>query len=217
MDLDKLFEKLPYDRIIPIPTWQRLAAVGAIVALVLGAFYFVVIKGKDEQIVKLRADLAKIQKEVEDNRRYAQKLNMMKAKIKKLEVALKKASKQLPTEKQIPELLEQVSNIGTQSGLEFTKFKPRGEVRKEYYSEVPVNLQITGRFHNLLVFFDEIAHMKRIVTLNNIKMRSGSRKTGYTNLTVDCVATTYRFVERKTKNGKGKKGKSKKKHKGKRK
>jgi len=217
VDLDKIFEKLPYDRIIPVPTWQRLAAVGAIVAMVLGAFYFVVIKSKDEQIVKLRADLAKIQKEVEDNRRYAQKLNMMKAKIKKLEVALKKASKQLPTEKQIPELLEQVSNLGTQSGLEFTKFKPRGEVRKEYYSEVPVNLQITGRFHNMLVFFDEIAHMKRIVTLNNIKMRSGSRKTGYTNLTVDCVATTYRFVERKAKSGKGKKGKSRKKRRRKRK
>jgi len=196
MDLDKLFEKVPYDRIIPLPAWQRFAAVGGVALVIVAAFYFLVIKGKDREIVKLNEDLAKIQKEVEDNKRYAAKMSKLKDRIAKLEVELTEASKQLPSEKEIPELLEQVSNIGTQSGLEFVTFKPRGEQRQEYYSEVPVTLKIIGKFHNMLMFFDEIAHLPRIVTINNIRMASGDPKAGVTNLKVDCTAITYRFVER---------------------
>ncbi|VAX24462.1 hypothetical protein MNBD_NITROSPINAE03-1975 [hydrothermal vent metagenome] len=216
MDLDKVFEKVPYDKIIPLPNWQRAGGVLAVAAVILGLFYFAVIQGKNDEIGKLKESHDKIRKEVEDNKRYAQKLPKLMAKMKKLDAALKKASEILPTKKEIPELLEQVSNIGIQSGLEFVTFKPEIEVKQEFFSLVPVALTVSGKFHEVLKFFDEISHLARIVTIDNINMRSGSSQNGFTNLTVNCKATTYRFLESSERNPppgpagkKAKKGKKK--------
>lgn len=203
MELEKLFDKIPYERIYPLPAWQRFAGIFGVVALVVGAFYFFVIQGKDQEIDALQENLAKIQKEVEDNRLHAQKLGKLKEKIAKLETDMKEASKQLPSKKEIPQLLEQVSNIGTQFGLEFLTFKPRPEVRKDFYSEVPVSLKISGKFHNMLMFFDEISHLPRIVAIDDIKIHSDK---GSSRLTLQCVATTYRFIEGSEKKKDGKKG-----------
>ncbi len=211
MDLDKIFEKIPYDKIIPLPFWQRAAAVLALAGLVFGLFYFLIVRSKDDEIIKLKKDHSDIQKKVDDNRTQAKKLPELIAKMRGLDEKLKEASKKLPTKKEIPELLEQVSNIGIQSGLEFITFKPGVEVRQEFYSNVPVSLKITGKFHDILTFFDEIAHLPRIVTIDNIRMQSGSAKAGFTNLTVACNATTYRFLEKAEAKGKAiKKGKGKK-------
>ena len=212
MDLDKLFEKVPYEKLYPIPSWQRMAAIAGVSLLIIGVFYLVVIKGKDKQIDQLQENLAKIRKEVEDNKVHARKFSKLKERIAKLDMELKEASRQLPSDKEIPELLEQISNIGTQFGLEFVKFKPNPEIIKDFYSEVPVSITVIGKFHNILMFFDEIAHLPRIVTLNNIDMKTGSKKTGITNLETKCEAVTYRYIEdaeRKKKAKGGKKGKKK--------
>lgn len=195
MDLDKLFEKVPYDRIIPIPHWQRWSAVGVIAVVILTAFYFLVVQAKDGEILKLKDDLAKIQKEVDDTRRQAKKITELKEKMVKLEAELAEASLQLPSDKEIPSLLTQISNFGTQSGLEFLQFKPANEIPRDFYAEVPVSLKLTGKFHNILMFFDEIAHLPRIVTISDIVMKSGSAKGGVTNLDVSLQAVTYRFLD----------------------
>jgi len=206
VDFDKILEKIPYDKLYPLPAWQRFAAIFALAGLITGGFYFFAIQGKNGEINTLKNNLTKIKKEVEDNKLHAQKLGKLTEKIALLEVAMKDASKQLPSEKEIPELLEQVSNIGTQVGLEFKVFKPKPEFQREFFSEVPVSIKIEGKFHNMLMFFDEIAHLPRIVTIGNIVMRS---RKGGTRLTLDCVATTYRFIEgseKKAAKNKNKKG-----------
>ncbi|MBI4666139.1 MAG: type 4a pilus biogenesis protein PilO [Nitrospinae bacterium] len=208
MDLDKVFEKIPYEKLYPLPNWQRFAAVGGVAVLLLVIFYFLVIRGQDETIVQLEQDLAKVQKEVEDNRAHASKLNKLKEKITKLEADRAEAAKQLPSEKEIPELLEQVSNLGTQSQLEFLTFKPQPEQMREFYAEVPVSIEVTGKFHNILMFFDEIAHLPRIVTIGDMKMQTvatGAKQAAPaakqqaqqqgTKIQLSCMATTYRFLE----------------------
>ncbi|MBI5814590.1 MAG: type 4a pilus biogenesis protein PilO [Nitrospinae bacterium] len=204
MDLDKLFEKIPYDKLYPVPNWQRFAAIFGVAAVVVGLFYFIVISGQDEEIGRLEESLSKIQKEVEDNKAHASKLEKLKEKIAKLEVSRQEASKQLPSEKEIPELLEQISNIGMQSGLQFITFKPAPEVMREFYAEVPVNIEVVGKFHNMLMFFDEIANLPRIVTIGDIKIlaaaksgqvQSGKQPAAGSQVQLNCMATTYRFVE----------------------
>lgn len=215
MDIDKIFEKVPYDRLYPVPSWQRYAAMFGVALLVIVAFYFTVITGKTETIAGLEQELSKIQKEVQDNRAHASKLAKLKEKIEKLEAERHEASKQLPSEREIPELLEQISNLGTQTGLEFVTFKPQVESVKEFYAEVPVNIEVTGKFHNVLSFFDEISHLPRIVTIGDMKMQNladsgggrgaaapggrGGAQTAKTassgGVQLTCVATTYRFVE----------------------
>jgi len=195
VDIDKYLDKIPYEKLYPIPSWQRMVAVVGLALLLAAGNYFVVIKSKDRQIDQLNENLAKIKKEIEDNKVHTRDFSKLKDRLADLDGQLKQASMQLPSQKEIPELLEQISNIGTQFGLEFLKFKPSPEVVKDFYSEVPVRLKIVGKFHNILMFFDEIAHLPRIVTISDIVMKSGTKKTGVTNLKMECNAITYRFIE----------------------
>jgi len=144
VDIEKVFEKIPYEKLYPVPAWQRYAVISGLAIIVVVAFYFVVISGKAETIASLEQELSKIQKDVQDNRAHASKLAKLKEKIEKLEADRKEASKQLPSEKEIPELLEQISTLGTQTGLEFLTFKPQAEVVREFYAEVPVNVEAMG-------------------------------------------------------------------------
>jgi type IV pilus assembly protein PilO len=234
VDIEKAFEKIPYERLYPVPAWQRYAVIFGLAISVILAFYFVVITGKAERIETLEQELSKIQKDVQDNRAHASKMAKLKEKVDKLEADRREASKQLPSEKEIPELLEQVSNLGTQTGLEFLTFKPQAEVLKEFYAEVPVSVEVTGRFHDVLAFFDEISHLPRIVTIGDMKIQSivdsGGSKSGSagprgrgpqegggkgqqesggkpkspSGVQLTCVVTTYRFVEGAVKAGEDK-------------
>ncbi len=207
MDLDNIFEKLPYDRLTPLPKWQRLLGIGVVLLLLFGIFYFFVVSGKNEQISKLENDLDKIKREVEVYKQHGKKFAALESEILRLENQLLQTSEQLPSQREIPKLLEQVSNTGRQSGLEFVKFKPLGENPKDHYSEVPVALKVTGRFHDVLRFFDEVSRFRRIVTVDNIKMgdmKKGKNDVGQGNLSVECMATTYRFLEKDLEEAKNK-------------
>ncbi len=203
MDLDKFFEKIPYERLYPIKPWQRMAALAGVALLVFVAIYFTLIQSQFEQIAQLENNLTEIKRKIDENLKHIQKQGKLKEMIGQLQGDLELAKQQLPTEQEIPELLEQISNLGTQFGLEFLTFRPNAEVRKDFYAEVPVTLKITGSFHDNLKFFDEISHLPRIVTINNLAIRSdvakgkdaklGSRKKS--DLQVECLAVTYRYIE----------------------
>ncbi|MDH5757310.1 MAG: type 4a pilus biogenesis protein PilO [Nitrospinota bacterium] len=194
--LDKLFEKLPYDKIIPLPAWQRFAAMGFVIALFAGIFYYFPVSDLDAQIDQKNLQLSAVKKEVSALKSYEQRKDKLERQLARAEAELEEAKKILPTEKEIPSLLEKISNFGLQSGLDFQNFKPMGVTQKtEYYSEVPVDIEVRGRFHNVLVFFDKIAHLPRIVTIGKVQMQSGKDKTDPTNLTVELRAITYKFME----------------------
>jgi type IV pilus assembly protein PilO len=74
-------------------------------------------------------------------------------------------------------------------------FKPGAEQPKDFYSEVPVSVRVTGRFHNTLAFFDEVSRLPRIVTISNIQMKKAEGPGKEVVLQTDCNATTYRFLE----------------------
>jgi len=193
--LDKIFEKIPYDKIIPIPTAQRFAGIGVLVLVILGGFYMAVIDGKDQQIDIKNSELSKIVQDVKSLQSYAQKKGQLERQLTLAEASLVEAKKVLPSEKEIPTLLQQVSDFGVQSMLEVQKFTPKGEVQKtEYYAEVPVDIEVLGKFHDVLRFFDEISHLQRIVTIGNVTMTSGRDKDP-TNLKVSLQAVTYKFIE----------------------
>jgi len=210
VDIDKVFEKIPYEKLYPVPAWQRYAVMFGVSIIVVVIFYFVVITEKVEQLAKLDTDLSTINQEVTTNESLEKNEGVLKAKIEELEAAKKKAATQLPSDKEIPELLEQVSKLGTERGLEFLTFKPLAEVRQEFYAEVPVSLEVTGKFHDVLLFFDDISQLPRIVTIGDMKIqnvvesgvvKSSSPKGGKQEakrsggVQMTCTATTYRFIE----------------------
>ena len=162
--------------------------------LVLGLFGFFFVGGQNTEVERLESKLASIKKEIRDNRAHAEKLGKLKEKIAKLDADLLVASQMLPTDKEIPNLLEQISNLGTQFGLAFDTFQPRPEIVKDHYAEVPVQIKVTGKFHNTLMFFDAISQLQRIVAIKNISMKQDiNAEAGH--IEMSCLAVTFRYIE----------------------
>ncbi|MBE9567749.1 MAG: type 4a pilus biogenesis protein PilO [Proteobacteria bacterium] len=102
--------------------------------------------------------------------------------------------RQLPDETEIETLLTDISQTGISSGLEIDFFKPEGLRPKEFYSEYPIKLKVTGRFHEFAEFISGVAALPRIVTVQEISIKPADAKSG-TKLTMELTAITYQYLD----------------------
>jgi type IV pilus assembly protein PilO len=93
--------------------------------------------------------------------------------------------------------LTSISNLGRGAGLEFLLFRPKPEVPKDFYAEVPVDIAVSGTFYNVADFFVGVSKLPRIVNINNVSVSDIKSAGGRTTLKVNCLATTFRFLEKK--------------------
>ena len=103
--------------------------------------------------------------------------------------------RQLPNKTEVADLLVDVSQTGLASGLEFELFKPTGEIPREFYAELPINIRVIGRYHEFGDFISGVAGLPRIVTLNNVAIKRKGSKDDANLLTMDMIAKTYRYLE----------------------
>lgn len=99
--------------------------------------------------------------------------------------------KQLPSKAEMAALLSDINQAGLGRSLQFELFKPGQVVAKDYYAELPISIRVTGKYHDVGAFASDIAHLSRIVTLNNISIAPGAREV----LTMDATARTFRYLD----------------------
>jgi len=99
--------------------------------------------------------------------------------------------KQLPSKAEMDALLSDINQAGLGRGLQFELFKPGQVVVKDYYAELPINIKVTGTYHDVGAFAADIANLPRIVTLNSLSLQSG--KDG--RLALDATAKTFRYLD----------------------
>lgn len=193
--MNQILDKIPYDQLNILPKWQRWAAVGGVLALIFGVyFYFFYMEGVT-QISSLSADLKTVETNLEKTRQLAKKLPELKEKIANLEKDLLEARKELPGEKEIPSFLKTISEEGKKSGLDFLLFQPEQEVVLDFYARVPVRIEVQGSFHEVMTFFDRVRRLPRIVDVENINIQVQRGLKGAFTLKTLCFATTYKFIE----------------------
>jgi type IV pilus assembly protein PilO len=181
-----------FEKIEKLTVLQRmLIAVGLIVVIIAG-FVWYLIWPKVGQITEYRTKLEKIEKQLTTAKRNAAALKKFQAKMEEAEAQFKTAMRALPEKEEIPSLLTSISKSGQDAGLEFLLFEPKPEVRKEFYAEIPVAINVTGGYHDMAVFLDKVARLSRIVNVRDISM--GRTKAGE-DLNTSCTAVTYKFVE----------------------
>ena len=100
--------------------------------------------------------------------------------------------KQLPSKAEMDALLSDINQAGLGRGLQFELFKPGQVVVRDYYAELPIDIKISGNYHDVGSFTSDIANLPRIVTLNNLNLVAG--KDGA--LTLDAVAKTFRYLDK---------------------
>ena len=196
---------------------QRILISAALFIVILAVFIYFFYWPKFEKIASLKAELTKIEAKLATAKRNAAGLKKFQAKIKEAEAQFNMAMKKLPEKEEIPSLLTAISDSGQAAGLDFLLFEPKAEKKKEFYAEIPVAMSLRGDYHNLAVFFDQVARLNRIVNIENIKMSRGkkgknSSASSSKALTATCTAVTYKFIDEPPKKvSKNKKNKRRKK------
>jgi type IV pilus assembly protein PilO len=100
---------------------------------------------------------------------------------------------QLPKKSEVPELLIDVTRTGLINGLEFELFQPQGERPIDFYAELPIQMTVTGNYHQFGEFVSGLAALPRIVTMHNLKLGSLDEKSG--KMTMTLTAKTYRYFD----------------------
>ena len=102
--------------------------------------------------------------------------------------------KQLPSKAEMAALLSDINQAGLGRSLQFDLFRPGQIVVRDYYAELPIAVRVTGKYHDMGAFASDIAHLSRIVTLNNLSIAPAAKDSGG-NLTMDATARTFRYLD----------------------
>lgn len=185
------------ERVVKIPTPQKIAAVCVAVALLTGLNYLLVISPLEDEITTNQETRDRIERELIDKKVIADNLNQFRREKEVLERRLAEALTELPANRDIDELLRQLNDVGRKSGLEIVSLEPGDEVPQTFYASIPIKMQVEGSYHEIAVFFESISKLRRIVNVNQLSFNTPTRKNEKVLLKASYLATTFRFVEEK--------------------
>ena len=186
---------ITFEDILKLSLPQKLGILGALIFIIVLFFGQYSILPEYQKLDKKNKEYRKLEGDLNEKKRVAQDPKVFEAKLEsvKRDLAIKKA--QLPDKKEIPELLTTISSLGKESGLNFLLFRPRPEVAKEFYAEIPVEIKVEGSYHEVASFFSKVGNLDRIVNISNVVMENPRDQGEKMILTTSCLATTFRFLE----------------------
>lgn len=152
---------------------QQLIFFLIILVVVLVLFFRFPYKATKDKVDRLRSRRDSLQIEVQKAEAARIRLPELQEKIARLEVEWERAKEMLPKEKELPSLIQQISNSGTKAGVSFLLFKPSTIAQKINYSEIPVQIKVTCGYHQLGKFLSNVGNLARIVNVPSIKLTTG--------------------------------------------
>jgi type IV pilus assembly protein PilO len=189
------------EKLLKLPAYQRLMILLGALALIVGLLAYLFYLPLQEEYGRLKTQNATLQVKVEEDTRIASNLPVFKAEYQKMELQLESALAELPNDREIPTLLTSIASMAKDNGLEVLRFKPGKENPKGFYAEVPVELKLVGSFHQVAMFYQAVSNLSRIVNIGNLNLAVSSGKSNENLLSVECLATTFRFLEDSTTTG----------------
>ena len=183
---------LDFSNVSNWPTSMRLITVGLVFLAVGGLGYWFDLKDQKlrlEQVVKKETEL---KASFEDKAAKAANLEAYEQQLEEMRQSFGTMLRQLPNKTQVAGLLVDVSQSGLASGLEFDLFRPRDEIPREFYAELPISVKVKGTYHEFGAFVSAVAALPRIVTIHDIVI---SPEEGSDELTMELTAKTYRYLE----------------------
>lgn len=190
-----------FEKVEMLSKGQKIAICATVFALLIGGFVGLSYWGKYEQIGVLGKKLEDEKRKLKLAQKNARELDKYRKMMADAREEFERVRQALPEREEIPSLLASISQTGKDAGLEFLLFQPNPEIKKDFYAEIPVAINVTGSYHEVATFFSNVANMSRIVNIDNIQIKPRVKETG---LTTTCTAITYKFIESAPKNEKKK-------------
>jgi type IV pilus assembly protein PilO len=183
------------DTYLKWPTSRKALLWFVLSALILGIYYFFVLLPQLDRLQSLESEFDQLGQKLRESQAIAANLPRVQKEVELLDQKLAEALTKLPNSEEIPALLQTVSDLGKDAGLEFLLFKPGGATPKDFYAEVPLELQIKGRYHDMGLFFNKIGRLPRIVTIRDLDLGKPTPGPGGVELTANCKAVTFKFLD----------------------
>ena len=175
------------------PKTQKLIFFIFILIVVLIAYFYFLYRPNGEKVKQLAARRDSLQIEVQKAEAARARLPELQAKIARLEVEWVKAQEMLPKEKELPSLIQQISNSGSKAGASFLLFKPSGPQAQANYQEIPVQIKVACGYHQLGKFLSNVGNLARIVNVPTIKIKAGEDR----SVEAELRAITYTVAKGK--------------------
>ncbi len=182
--------------------WPLGVRVGTVVLLFVFAaaagYWYFVWKAQRPELLEARAKETELWNTLESKARKAANLQAYKDQLAEMEKSFGAMLRQLPNKTEVPNLLVDISQTGLAAGLEEKLFQPQGEIRKDFYAELPITIRLTGGYHQMGNFASGIAALPRIVTLHDIEIVPSARDSrggAPGELTLNVTAKTYRYLD----------------------
>jgi len=172
---------------IKVVVWS----IALIAILVLGYFYH--IQNLQLSLQKAVAQEGELRMEFEQKAFQAANLAAYKKQMQEMEESFGALVSQLPSDTEVPGLLEDITNKGMLNGLEFDSIDLQQETTREFYIELPIKIIARGSYHDLGAFISGMAGLPRIVTLHDFHI--SQQKDAGSILRLEITAKTYRYKE----------------------
>ena len=176
-------------------TWGAGPKIVVLLAIMVGvpvAGFFAFNQGQIEELEAGRHKEVKLKEEYVNKKRQAVNLDLHRQQLRDIDAQFGALLKQLPNKSQMDALLVDINQAGLGRGLQFELFKPAAaELRRDFYAELPIDVKVTGNYHDMGAFASDVGQLSRIVTLKDVSIATA--KDG--NLTMDAIARTFRYLD----------------------
>ncbi|MET1069464.1 MAG: type 4a pilus biogenesis protein PilO [Pseudomonas prosekii] len=177
------------------PPAIKAAAGILLMVLVLGLGYNFYISDLENELDLKREEETTLKEQFASKASLAANLELYTQQMKEMENSFGVLLRQLPSDTEVPGLLEDITRTGLGSGLEFEEIKLLPEVTQQFYIELPIQITVTGAYHDLATFVSGVAGLPRIVTLHDFDLAPASTDGG-TKLRMSILAKTYRYNDK---------------------
>lgn len=186
-----------------IGDWPPLVkgALILVVCLLAGvAVYYLDTKDQLSRLDEARTQEIDLRKTFEKKQSKAANLDAYRQQLEEMKESFGAMLRQLPDKTEVAALLVDVSQTGLAAGLEFELFQPTGEQAREFYAELPINIRVTGQYHDFGRFISGLASLPRIVTIHDVKIAGAGSAAGRegNKLSLQAMVKTYRYLDEDT-------------------
>jgi type IV pilus assembly protein PilO len=189
MDLNVDLNDLDFSALLRAPDWLKAVALGAVALLLVALFGWFVVEPHNQEMERLEGRVQSLKAQYLRKRRQVAHLPALKEQLDELEGRMDRALEQLPDRSEVASLLVEVTRAGRAEGLSFNLFRPQPEKHKEFYAELPVEVEVAGTYNAFGQFLAATASLPRIVNIDQLRIRSSGDK-----LIMKCQARTFRYL-----------------------
>jgi type IV pilus assembly protein PilO len=193
------------DKVLKAPPLQRWGGLAALLVVLTILNFVLLVRPELGTLENQAAQQRVLDSQLQEKSEIAQNLNERRREMDVLQQKLDEALAELPESADLDELLAQLNEIGRKSGLEISAVEPAPEESAQIYVKIPIKMALTGNYHEIAMFLQSLANLRRIVNVNNIQLGSPTLKSEKVVLNTSFVATTFRFLDPKAAQGEKKK------------